>query len=129
MSALRGRPAVPHLEGGSLGTLIYTAAGTTSFPKERIEIYCQNSIIVIEDFKELIVKGMQSQNLQRRKTDKGHYHQLQTFLETLHGINMEMPDVYDAVNATKCSLLALKALRYNRPQLLNIGKSQPPAQH
>lgn len=107
-----------NFDEGSLGTLIYTGLGSKSFPKERVEIYCQNSVIVIDDFKDLIVRGLQSQNLQSKKYDKGHLCQLQIFLQNLHGKDLEMPDVYDAAKATECSLLVLDALRDNQPQLL-----------
>ena len=39
------------LADGSVGTIMYTAAGDKAFPKERVEIFCGGAVYVIDNFK------------------------------------------------------------------------------
>ena len=38
---------------GSVATVIYTAAGDTTYPKERIEVFCEGRVMVSDDFRRL----------------------------------------------------------------------------
>ena len=42
-------------EDGSMGTIHYFANGGKSFPKERIEIFCENAVLQLDNFKNLEV--------------------------------------------------------------------------
>ncbi|MEI7449601.1 MAG: bi-domain-containing oxidoreductase [Desulfomonile sp.] len=58
---------------GSLGTVHYLANGHRSFPKERLEIFCNGRILQLDDFKKLKGygwHGFKKFNLWRQ--DKGH---------------------------------------------------------
>ena len=39
------------LADGSVGTIMYTAAGDKAYPKERVEIFCSGAVYVIDNFK------------------------------------------------------------------------------
>ena len=38
---------------GSMGTIHYFANGNKSFPKERVEVFCDGSILKLDNFKKL----------------------------------------------------------------------------
>jgi len=59
-------------EDGSIGTIHYLANGGKSFPKERIEVFCDNSVLQLDNFRKLTGygwKGFKKQNLWSQ--DKG----------------------------------------------------------
>jgi len=63
---------------GSVCTLIYTALGSSEFPKENIQIYYDSKTLVIDDFKDLRVYGSKSKGWKGLQ-DKGHLQELLEF--------------------------------------------------
>ncbi len=57
---------------GSVANLIYTASGTTIYPKERLEIFCGGNVYVLDDFRQLTVRGFRRRDSKNRSGDKGH---------------------------------------------------------
>lgn len=95
---------------GSLGTFVYTCIGDISYPKERIEIFGDGKVIVIDDFRELVVNGFKKEKGFRSKTvDKGHYHQFKEFHKALTGIAPLKVTVDDGVRAMFCAVRALES--------------------
>jgi predicted dehydrogenase len=100
---------------GSTASLAYTSLGHPSFPKERIEIFANGNVILIDDFKSLIVRGSRRQDIKLRKIDKGHYNEIIDFLNTMKGEKSLSITVEDGIRATVCSLKALESLRAQKP--------------
>ena len=72
------------LEDGSLGSIHYFANGSKSFPKERIEVFCDGGIIQLDNFQKMkgySWPGFNKMNLW--KQDKGHKVEVKTFLESV----------------------------------------------
>lgn len=67
-------------ESGSLATLTYTAMGSRDLSKERLEVFCNEGVIVMDDFESLkgygYFKSLQSNTAQ----DKGHRNEILEFL-------------------------------------------------
>jgi predicted dehydrogenase len=70
-------------EDGSLGTLTYTALGSTEYPKEHLEVYVDGKVLVLEDYRRLEVHGARTEGLSRRFQDKGHEETLRVFARNL----------------------------------------------
>jgi predicted dehydrogenase/threonine dehydrogenase-like Zn-dependent dehydrogenase len=71
-------------ENGSVGTVHYLANGSKSFPKERIEIFCEGRILQLDNFQNLKGydwPGFKKMNLWRQ--DKGHKESIRRFLEAV----------------------------------------------
>ena len=67
-------------EDGSLTTILYTAAGTRKYPRERIEIFCEETIYVIDNFKQLEIKGRKGCKKTRLlNVDRGHKNECEIF--------------------------------------------------
>ncbi len=64
---------------GSVCNLIYTSLGAKSTPKEQMEIYFDNKLIYLNDYKELFVFDEQKKLIMKGIQDKGHYNQLKEF--------------------------------------------------
>jgi len=70
-------------EDGSVCSLIYTSLGTKSVPKERMEIYVDNKVIYLDDYKDLKIFGSKEKGLEAKAKDKGHYEELLKFGESI----------------------------------------------
>ncbi|HWS24005.1 MAG TPA: bi-domain-containing oxidoreductase [Anaerolineales bacterium] len=74
-----------HFEDGSLGVVDYLANGDRSFPKERVEVFCEGKIGILNDFRELtLIKGGNKQIFKDRfQQDKGHTGELFVLAESV----------------------------------------------
>ena len=69
------------LEEGSVGTIIYTAKGSKSFSRERFEVFCEDSVGIIEDFRRgQLVQGGRTRQLKKFSMDMGYQAEMQVFL-------------------------------------------------
>jgi predicted dehydrogenase/threonine dehydrogenase-like Zn-dependent dehydrogenase len=67
---------------GSVGNIIYTAKGTKSFSRERVEVFCEESVAVIEDFRRgVLVHGGRSRSLKKLSMDMGYRGELEFFFQ------------------------------------------------
>lgn len=78
---------------GSLGTISYFAVGDARFPKERLEIFGEGKVAVIDDFRSALFscEGHQKK-LRAWKQDKGHRNEMEIFVNSiLEGKPFPMP--------------------------------------
>ncbi|MGC8605742.1 MAG: Gfo/Idh/MocA family oxidoreductase, partial [Desulfomonilaceae bacterium] len=71
-------------ENGSFGTVHYLANGAKSFPKERIEIFCGERILQMDNFQ--LLKGFDWPGFKKTslwKQDKGHKESITRFLDAV----------------------------------------------
>ncbi|MBK93942.1 MAG: dehydrogenase [Rickettsiales bacterium] len=71
-------------DDGSMGSIHYFANGGKSFPKERIEVFCENAVLQLDNFKKLRGfgwKGFNKMNLWTQ--DKGQRNCVDAFMESV----------------------------------------------
>ncbi len=69
---------------GSLCTIIYTASGAKSFPKERIEVFVEGKILQLDNFKKLTGFGWKNfRKLRTFSQDKGQKSAVKAFISGL----------------------------------------------
>ena len=71
-------------EDGSMGSIHYFANGGKSFPKERIEVFCDNAVLQLDNFRKLRGfgwKGFNKMNLWSQ--DKGQENCVDAFMESV----------------------------------------------
>jgi len=95
---------------GSQGVVNYFANGHKSYPKERIEIYAQGRVLVVDNFRKLEGYGFKGgAAAMRGRQDKGHKAQFEAYLAFLRGGGAP-PVPFDAVvNTTLATFAAVKA--------------------
>lgn len=96
---------------GSVGTLIYTAAGHKDLSKERLEIFAGGKAFTLDDFKFLEAYGLQHGKSSRVQVDKGHAQLLHNFCEAVRGKSPLEITAQDGLRATLCALKALESIR------------------
>ena len=70
-------------EDGSLCSLTYTALGNTKHPKELAEIYFDNKVITLKDYKSLETIGCNNTSLTTKFQDKGLKQELMQFSKAI----------------------------------------------
>jgi polar amino acid transport system substrate-binding protein len=72
------------LGDGSVASIVYTASGDNSVPKEHVEIFCDRSVARIDDFKAgVFIRGGKSTRLGGSSQDKGHAAEIGAFLDAV----------------------------------------------
>ncbi|RLB79063.1 MAG: oxidoreductase [Deltaproteobacteria bacterium] len=103
-----------HFTGGSLGTLLYTALGSSKLGKESIEIHAGSTSIFINDFRSLKIVGNFEKEINYKSIDKGWKNEMNLFLTSILGKKNNLVSLEDAVEVTEVSLAIDKMLRTGR---------------
>jgi polar amino acid transport system substrate-binding protein len=69
---------------GSVGTILYHAAGSPDYPKERIELARGGATVVIDDFRRMEVYGAKKETL-KSSQDKGFKAEIEAFVNCITG--------------------------------------------
>jgi len=106
-----------HFSDGSIGSLTYVASGDKSLPKERVEIFGDGKVGIIDDFK----KGELHQNNKVKTLNlqgKGHKEEVQAFLQAV-STGGPMPVDFESIRQTTAATFKiLDSLRTGLPQTL-----------
>ena len=72
---------------GSTGVVHYLANGSKSYPKERVEVFSQGRVLVLDNFKQLKGYGWPGfRTMRLSRQDKGHQAEVSAFVERIeHG--------------------------------------------
>lgn len=70
-------------EDGSVATLAYTALGTSDYPKEQMEVFCDGRVFVLDDYKALRVWGSPEAGIEARDQDKGQKTEIAEFARAI----------------------------------------------
>ncbi len=98
---------------GSLGNIIYTAKGAKSFSRERVEVFCEDSVAVIEDFRlAQIIQAGRSRKIKKLSMDMGYQAELEFFFRHKTG-QVNYPELFTSyVNSTLATLRAAQSLHH-----------------
>ncbi|MEP0804112.1 MAG: Gfo/Idh/MocA family oxidoreductase [Chloroflexota bacterium] len=100
---------------GSIGVVDYLANGDKSFPKERVEVFCDGMVAVLEDFVSLQIVKDGKKKEERRAQDKGHVNEWKAFVKAICE-GGEPPIPYEhLIGVTQATFAAVESLRSNSP--------------
>ena len=104
-------------DDGSLGTVTYTTLGDRSYPKETVEVFCDNAVGRITDFRDLELRRDGKVSRERRwlAQDKGFAEELLAFVKG------EEPDFAGSVATTLATFLAWDSIDTGMPREIDIG--------
>jgi predicted dehydrogenase/threonine dehydrogenase-like Zn-dependent dehydrogenase len=99
-------------EDGSFGTIHYLANGGSVFPKERIEVFCDNAVLQMDNYRVLTGYGWSGfKKMKLFKQDKGQNACAKAFIESIAN-GGECPISYDEVmESSKISIEVANLLR------------------
>jgi len=103
--------AVLRFSDGSIGTITYTANGDKSFSKERLEVFAQGRIAVLDDFRELqmIRDGKRAVAKSRLRVDKGHRGEWEALSAVIRSGGPSPIPVNDLINSTLVTFALIRS--------------------
>jgi len=104
---------------GSVGSLLYTAAGDDRISKERIEVYGDGAVAILEDFRSLeLARAGRGRTERSSNQEKGFPEEMQRFLEAVRS-GGPMPIPFEQSRASTMATLAItESLRTGAPVAL-----------
>lgn len=99
-----------YYEDGSIGTISYFAVGDKDFPKERIEIFGDNKVCVIDDFRELSLSSGGNIKKIKKSQDKGYRNEIVAFYEAIKNGKPAPVSFENIVEATLATFAINEAL-------------------
>lgn len=97
---------------GSVGSILYTSLGDTSYSKERVKIFGENSVGVIDNFqKTSMVRNGKELRFKHSGSGKGHKEELEVFIQALKQ-NKPMPITpKEMINTTQATFKIIESLQ------------------
>ena len=91
----------------------YFANGSKSYPKERIEVYSQERIAVIDNFRKTTGFGFKGFSKLSTSLDKGHKNQFNQLIQKVKTGGGALIPFDELINTTKASFAAIESLKKN----------------
>jgi predicted dehydrogenase/threonine dehydrogenase-like Zn-dependent dehydrogenase len=89
---------------GSIATLTYTALGSKAYPKERMEVYVDGKVLILDDYRTLDIVGASQKGVKTQMIDKGQKQELVEFANCiLNGAEWPIP-LWQQIQATEIAL-------------------------
>lgn len=96
---------------GSLGAVDYLANGDKSMPKERLEVFCEGMVAVLDDYVSLVTVKDGKKKEERSAQDKGWKAEMSVFAEAIKS-GGEAPIPYEQlIGVTKSTFAAVESIR------------------
>jgi len=97
---------------GSVGTIIYSAQGSKAFSRERFEVFCEDSVAVLEDFRRVrLVRGGRTRRIKKLSMDLGYLHELAFFFRQAASPAPDPEIFHRAAATTRATLAAGRSLQ------------------
>lgn len=100
---------------GAIGTLLYTAQGTPSYPKEYLEVFAGGKVGVIDDFTTLTLVDNRRRSRQRGRQDKGFQAELSAWVAHLRDQGPCPIPFAEAVTTTLATIAIVESCRAGLP--------------
>ena len=101
-------------ENGSNAVINYFANGSKSYSKERLEVFSQGKILIMDNWRKLKGYGFKGFSSKTTSQDKGHANQFNQLIETLQKGGQPLIPLDEIINTTKASFAAIQSLKEGR---------------
>lgn len=100
---------------GSVGAVNYFANGSKQYPKERLEVFSEGRVLLMDNFRKLIGYGVRGfRSLATLRQDKGHAAEFAAFVESVRSGSGPLIPMSELVNATLASFAAMTSAHEHR---------------
>ena len=107
---------------GSVGNIVYAACGSKVFSRERVEVFCEESVLVIEDFKTaLIIRSGRQKTIKRMSQDMGYFDELEYFFNSREFAAQELFKGY--LYTTLATFKAIESLEQGVPLKIELSNN------
>lgn len=108
---------------GSIGTINYFANGSKSYPKEILEVFSDERILKMENFR--VTRGYGFSAFRKFKTmrqDKGHKNEIAAFIDLIHTGGEPLIPFDQLANVTHSTFVAMESARKNQTIITGQGE-------
>lgn len=106
---------------GSIGNIIYTAAGDRTFPREQFEIFFEGCVISCRDFKETsFYQNGRKRVFKTFNQDMGYRNELQHFADLIKGKTPPLLQPMETFISTQTVFSITESLRRNSPMAVTL---------
>lgn len=109
-------------DDGSIGTIHYFPSGNRSYPKERLEVFSDGRVAVLDNFRTLRgygFRGFRKKSL--RRMDKGHQNEIVELLTRLASGGDPLIPFEQLANVTLTTFAAIESARTGKTISINAG--------
>jgi predicted dehydrogenase/threonine dehydrogenase-like Zn-dependent dehydrogenase len=96
---------------GSQGVINYFSNGSKEYAKERVEIFSQGRILILDNFRKLKGYGFRDFSSMNTSLDKGHKNQFLQLIKQVKVGGTSLIPFEELINTTKASFAAIESLR------------------
>ena len=99
------------MQNGSTGIVNYFSNGAKSYVKERLEIFSQEKVLIMDNFIKTTGYGVKGFSKLKTKLDKGHKEQFDQIVQKIKKGSVELIPYEELINVTKASFAAIQSLK------------------
>ncbi len=111
------------LDDGSMGNISYSAVGDLSFPRERFEIFGEESVVAVDNFREAIfVRKGKKRRMKKIGRDMGHKGEVMAFVEAVKTGNKMPIDFKEVALTTLATFKILESIRKREAIDIDLSK-------
>lgn len=108
---------------GSIASIIYTASGDPTVPKEQIEVFCERAVAAIDDFKSgTFVAERKRVKLGGGAQDKGHAAEIAAFFEAARGRTTAPIPLESLVATTLATFAIVEAAKSGNGMAVDVNQ-------
>ena len=97
-------------DDGSVATLTYTALGSKDYPKEKLEVYVDGKVLVMDDYRNLNIYGAKIKGVKTKFSEKGQKEEILSYAKVIK-MGGEWPiALWEQIQATEIALQVEKYL-------------------
>jgi len=98
-------------ENGTNAVINYFANGSKSYAKERFEVFSQNRVLIMDNWRKLKGYGFKGFKSKSTSQDKGHANQFKLFVDRIKNGGEPLITFDEIINTTKASFAAILLLK------------------
>lgn len=98
-------------ENGSNAVINYFANGSKAYQKERVEVFCQEKVLIMDNWRKLTGYGVKGFSKMKTKLDKGQYNEFSMLNERITKGGDSLIPFESIINTTKASFAAIQSLK------------------
>ena len=98
-------------ENGTNAVINYFANGSKTYSKERIEVYSQGKVLIMDNWRKLKGYGYKNFNSKKTAQDKGHANQFNLLIDSVIRGGKPIIPLDEIINTTKASFAAIQSLK------------------
>ncbi len=102
---------VMKFRNGSNAVINYFANGSKAYSKERVEVFSQERVFVLDNFRTTTAFGAKGFKKLKTKMNKGHKEQFHTYIKRIKEGGDPLIGFDEMINVTKASFAALQSLK------------------